>query len=74
MHLNEEDLKPKAVTFPYPGASVEEKTCRQVIHWVETEMHVNPSKRNEELLRQLRMELADLAARPNGIHLLIIVE
>jgi len=74
MHLNQIDHTPYEYAFHFAGASLEEKACRQVIHWVETHMHYNPKTRSEAFLRQLRKELADRAAQPQGIQLPVMDE
>jgi hypothetical protein len=66
-YLNENPPEDKPTPLPFPGSTAEQKTCRQVIHWVKGYMENHPEIRDEALLERLDQELAQLLARPQGV-------
>jgi hypothetical protein len=67
MQLNEDSALPKAGYIPFPGASREEKYCRQVIGWVKCHRMFHPKDVDETFLVCLEDELAELVARGSAM-------
>jgi hypothetical protein len=55
--------------IPFPGATPEEKYCRQVASWVESYVQFDPNNRNSARIKEMRQELAVIVAQPQGVHL-----
>jgi hypothetical protein len=53
----------------YPGTTDEERLCRQVIAWTETELHERRADDAERVVARLRAELGELLGRDGGIRL-----
>jgi len=67
--LNENPPEEKSPLPPFFGSTPEEKTCRQVICWLESHMSRHPETRDEALLGRLRQELAEVLTRPECVQL-----
>jgi len=68
-YLNENPPEEKAPLLPFFGSTPEEKTCRQVIIWVEGYMRRYPETRDEAVLGRMRQELAEMLTLRKGVQL-----
>jgi hypothetical protein len=73
-YLNENPPEEKTPFLPFLGSTPEEKTCRQVICWVESYMRRYPETRDEALLRRLHQELAEMLNREEGVQLPLLTQ
>lgn len=68
-HLQEQQGGQPPHEIPFPGATREEKYCRQVASWVESYVQFDPNDRNSARLKQMHQELAVIVAQPRGVQL-----
>jgi hypothetical protein len=53
----------------FPGASAEERLCRQAIAWAKSKARASSASREEAVGRRLEAEFAGLQARDGGVRL-----
>jgi hypothetical protein len=53
----------------FPGTTLEERACREVIHWVELTLRMNPEKGDPTQVKRLNAELDSYLAQPGGLRL-----
>jgi hypothetical protein len=63
--INEQSPVPRPPMMEFPGATPEERVCREVIRWVET----NLDGRDPDLVKRLEEELECRLSEPGGLQL-----